>query len=140
MMAIQSEIQPVGSAMLRFFAVCLACLLFTGCADEPGEDIMNRLYGGWETGAAGYEAARFEIRKGKIVFYAVDGTVSVNSITGIQHSPDKEGGLLSIEYEDHRGQEYLLKFYLYSKPDGDTLVFKNQAHIAWKKPRVLSTE
>ena len=133
MMAIQSEIQPVGSSMLRFFAVCLACLLLAGCADEVGEDIMNRLYGSWETGAAGYEDARFQIRKEAIVFYAVDGTASVNLITGIRQSPDKKGDLLSLEYEDRLGQEYLLAFYLYSFPDGDSLVFKNQERIIWKK-------
>ena len=135
-MAIQSEIQPVGSSMLRFFAVCLACLLLAGCADEVGEEIMNRLYGSWETTAAGYEDARFEIRKKAIVFYAVDGTAAKNLITGIRHSPDKQGGdLLTIEYEDRLGQEYLLTFYLYSFPDRDTLVFKNQEHIIWKKNR-----
>ena len=133
MMTIQPVIQPVGSTMLRCFAVCMAFLLLTGCAGEPGEEILNRLYGTWETGAAGYANARFEIRKGKIVFYTVEGTTSVNLITDIQHSPDKKEDLLSIEYKDRLGQEYLLTFYLYSRPDGDALVFKNQEHIIWKK-------
>jgi len=133
MMTIQPAIQSVGGSMLRCFAVCLICLLLTGCADEPGEDILNRLYGTWETGAAGYENTRFEIRKKKIAFYALDGTVSENLITNIRHLPDKKGDLLSIEYKDRQGQEYLLTVYLYSRPDRDALVFKNQAHIIWQK-------
>ncbi len=133
MMAIQTATQPGGGFRLRYFAACVAFLLITGCVSEPDETIINRLYGTWETGAAAYEDARFKVSRESIVFYAVDGPVSLNRITDIRHFPDKKGDLLSIEYIDKQGQEYLLKVYLYSRPDGDTLVFKNQAHITWKK-------
>jgi hypothetical protein len=111
---------------------------FVGCGDGPSEDILSRLYGTWQTDAPGYETAQFEIQKDKIVFHTVEDTIEVNRITDIQHTPDDEGDLLTIEYKVRLGDEYLLTVYLYSRPDGDALVFKNQEHITWRKKKTTN--
>ena len=133
MMMIQPAIHVAAGGLRRTLAVCAALLFIVGCGDRPSEDILDRITGTWETDAPGYENARLEISREKVIFYAVDDSVLVNRIADISHTQDKKGDLLTIEYRNRWDQKYLLTFYILASPDGDTLVKKNQQHIIWRK-------
>lgn len=123
----------ITSDKLKKLALCIIVTSFLGCQIWKDKTVPEELVGVWETSAPRYKNCFFELKGEMITFNKGLDYINVNLITDIEKSPEQEGILYDIHYEDEEGQEYKLSLFYFKTPDGGVIRFKNQKEIKWTR-------
>lgn len=95
--------------------------------------VPSELVGTWRTTSSAYAEHPFEIGLASINFGTGVGTVSTGFIDDIKSTADNGKTLYTIFYSVD-GTHDQVSFY-YDGSDGQTIQFKNQGGVVWKKDK-----
>ena len=115
------------------FAFYIIVFTLFGCHILEDKTSPAELTGVWETSDPRYEDCSFELKGDMIIFNNYPEYTSINYISDIERSPETDGVLYHIDYEDKEGLEYKFSFYFVKGHDGDVIRFKNQKEITWTR-------
>ena len=113
----------------------LGLLLSTWLCFCAGREMNQQLYGVWRSPHEDYKNTYFEITPEKIEFgNSEQGETQIGTITGVKYKKmkDKIWTQCTVKYKNADSQEYAFEFF-FNAPEADTIVFKNQENLIWKK-------
>ena len=113
-------------------AVATLAILVIWTWRAPRKRVSGELVGKWHTTASAYADRTFELDNVCITFTTGEGTISVGFIQDLKEIPAALGTLYTVSYTVD-GAPNVVSFY-YSRHD-QTLWFKNQDKIIWKKDK-----
>jgi hypothetical protein len=97
----------------------------------PSKLVPYVLVGDWRTTDPNYGDRTFEIDPVCVTFTTGDGTVSVGFIKAVKEVSEGSRILYTISYTLD-GEPNQVSFY-YDQTNGNTISFKNQTKVVWKK-------
>jgi hypothetical protein len=112
--------------------VIMVVLLIFVFFPKKNKDIPEYLIGKWITSAPGYEDRFIEITKETLTYGLGGDKEDVYFISGIEKSLKGINVLYTISYKNTDGLKFTRSFY-YHPENGETIQFKHQEHITWRK-------
>lgn len=96
----------------------------------------DELVGAWITSANGYENGMLVFTKTGVSFSVGFDHLDAQAIRRIDVNTEGPRTLYTIIHGDSRSDEQTLSFYYHTKEQ--TITFKNQAHLVWRRKAVES--
>ena len=99
---------------------------------KKNRDVPIYLIGKWTTSASGYQDRPIELTKKTFTYGLGGGKKDVYLISSIEKDLEGNVTLYTLSYKNTDGLEFTRSFY-YNPADGETIKFKHQEHIEWRK-------
>jgi hypothetical protein len=111
-------------------------IIFFGCRGGKIKSVPEELLGVWKPSEPRYADRSFEFKHNAVIFGLGEGEFDYYAINylKIKSNPDNKGTVYTINYEDEKGEEYILVFY-YSPEDNGVIKLKYQEYIVWKREK-----
>ena len=122
--------------LLAIAGVMLVGLIYSVVVQDPDVSCPNELIGAWVTSAKGYEEGMLVFTQTGVAFSVGADHLDAQAMRRLEATPDGPRTLYTVVYGDSRRDEQTLSFYYDTK--GQTITFKNQAHLVWTRKAVES--
>jgi hypothetical protein len=131
--------QPANASTVVLLAIAglvLVGLIYSVVVHNEPVACPNELVGAWITSANGYENGMLVFTQTGVSFSVGFEHLDAQAIRRINVNTEGPRTLYTIVYGDSRSDEQTLSFYYHTKEQ--TITFKNQAHLVWRRQTVES--